>query len=51
MVFSATRTICKGLHSMSTGLKVSFPLIANMVLFVDISNFSKWKFIYIMTIA
>ena len=31
------------------GLKVSCPLSANMILFVNISNFLKGKSIYVMT--
>ena len=34
---------------MPQGLKVSRPLIANMILFVNMSNFFKWKNNYIMT--
>ena len=30
-------------------LKVSRLLIANMIVFVHVSNILKWKFIYIMT--
>jgi hypothetical protein len=35
---------------MPRGLKMSRPLIANMIPFVNISNFFKWKNIYIMTL-
>ena len=34
---------------MPRGLKVSRPLIANMISFINISNFFQWKNIYIMT--
>ena len=34
---------------MPRGLKVSRLLIANMIPFVNISNFFKWKIIYFMT--
>ena len=34
---------------MPTLLKVSCLVIANMILFMNISNFLKWKVIYIMT--
>ena len=30
-------------------LKVLHKLIANMILFLNINNFLKWNFIYIMT--
>ena len=33
---------------MPRGLKVSYPLIVNMVPFVNIYNFFKWKNVYIM---
>jgi hypothetical protein len=48
MVFSVMYTTWKGLNQMPRGLKVSHPLIANMIPFVNISNFLKWKNIYIM---
>ena len=38
----------KGLNQMPRDLKVSHPL-ANMISFVNISNFFKWKNIYIVT--
>jgi hypothetical protein len=34
---------------MSRGFELSDPLIANMILFVNISNFNKHKMIYITT--
>ena len=34
---------------MLKGLKVSRLLIANMILFINISNLLKWKIIYVMT--
>ena len=36
----------KGLNYMPGGLKVSWLLIANMIPFVNTSNFFKWKNIY-----
>ena len=33
----------KGLYSMPRGLQASHPLIANMILFINISKFLKWK--------
>ena len=39
----------KGLHEMPRSLKVSHPLIVDTIPFVNISNFFKWKVIYIMT--
>ena len=36
---------------MPIGLKLSRLLIVNMVLFVNISDFSKWAFSYIMTFS
>ena len=36
---------------MPRGLKVSCPLIANTTSFVNISNFFKWRNIYIMTLG
>ena len=42
--YLVSRTLfAKGLKQMPRGLKVSRPLIANMILFVNISNFFKWK--------
>ena len=43
MVFSVTYTICEGLYYILRGLKVPRPLIANTILFVNISSFLKWK--------
>ena len=36
---------------MPEGLKVSRPLIASMILFVNISNYLKWEIIYFMTFS
>ena len=38
----------KGLYHVPGGLKVSRTPIANMILFVNASNFLKWKLSYIM---
>ena len=47
--YLVSRTLfAKSLIYMSRGLKVSRPLITNMIPFVNISNFYKWKNIYIM---
>jgi hypothetical protein len=39
----------KGLNKMPWGFKVSRMPIANMIAFVNIYNFFKWKNIYIVT--
>ena len=42
--YLVSRTLfAKGLNRMPRGLKVSRPLIANMIPFITISNFFKWK--------
>ena len=48
MVFNVTYTIAKGLNWMPRGFTVSHLLIDKMILFVNISNLLKWKFIHIM---
>jgi hypothetical protein len=43
MVFSVTTLFTKGLNYTSRGFEVSRPLIANMVSFVNISNYYRQK--------
>jgi hypothetical protein len=48
--FNIAYTICNlGLNYTPRGLKASPLLIVNMILFINISNFSKWNIIYIQT--
>ena len=48
MVFSVTYTcnLQKGLNYMLKALKVSRPQNANMILFININNFFKWKYLH-----
>jgi hypothetical protein len=43
MIFNVTYIFAKGLNYMLRGLKLSRALIANMIPFVNISNFFKCK--------
>jgi hypothetical protein len=47
--FVSRTLVAKGLTYMPRGLKMSIPQIANMILFINISDFFKVKNIYIMT--
>jgi hypothetical protein len=49
MIFTITYTTYEGPNYLPRILIVSRPLIANMISFVNISKFFKWKNIYIMT--